>query len=294
MANALGKGLSALMGDQENEQITAANEAVAEGVKTIPIAAISAWDGQPRQHFAEEELQELCDSIRENGVIQPIIVRAKAGQQAQYEIIAGERRWRASQRAGIAEIPAIVMEADDTRALEIALIENIQRHDLNPLETAQAFQQLMDKYHYTQEQLAKTLGKSRSQIANTVRLLQLDDITRELLNSGKLTFGHARALIGCVGAADIAQKVVKQQLNVRQTERLVQRASGDSLRKRNEKPGAEKFTKHKVLSKELSDLGTCDVEVQHGSFGSVKISIASDATADHDSLLAALRGALSQ
>lgn len=215
----LGRGLSALLGDQaagpKQKQDNSGNQS------EIAIKDISSWSKQPRQYFAEEELQELANSITKNGVVQPIIVRKTAS--GKYELIAGERRWRASQLAGLERIPAVIMDLDDRRALEIALVENIQRQDLTPLETAESYQRLIEEYKYTQEELGKALGKSRPQITNTIRLLSLPEKVKDLLNKEKISAGHAKTIIGNKHAEEIAERIVKQGLSVRQTEQLVKR-----------------------------------------------------------------------
>ena len=221
-ARGLGKGLSALLGEQQS--VVPINAANKEGFtqNEIAISDISAWKDQPRQNFDEGELNELADSIKKNGVVQPIIVR-KSKQAGKYEIVAGERRWRASQITGLQRIPAIVIDVSDERALEIALVENIQRADLKPLEMAESYQKLIDEYDYTQEQLSEVIGKSRPQITNTLRLLSLPEKVKELLNKDKLSAGHARTLVGSKFAEEIAERIVKNSLNVRQAESLMKK-----------------------------------------------------------------------
>lgn len=226
----LGRGLSALLGEQD--EATAANalantptldvSAISVGSsQPVSVNAIQAGKFQPRSIFREEELAELAASITKNGVVQPIIVRRISGASVPFEIVAGERRFRASKLAGLAAIPAIVVEVDDKQALEIALVENIQRRDLAPTEVASGYQRLMDEFSYTQEALGDVLGKSRSQIANTLRLLELPEAVKSLLNDEKITFGHARALLGYEQAEMVAEQIVARQLSVRQTEQLI-------------------------------------------------------------------------
>ena len=186
----------------------------------MPIERIRPNPDQPRRDFDEKELQDLAASIREKGVIQPLILRPHPVEAGQYEIVAGERRWRAAQIAGVHELPAIVRELSDTEMLELAIIENIQRADLNPLEEAQGYRQLMDRFGHTQERLAEALGKSRSHIANLLRLLTLPDAVLELVRAGKLTAGHARALVTAAHPEALARQVVERDLSVRQTEAL--------------------------------------------------------------------------
>lgn len=217
----LGRGLSALMADVN---IPAPQEDKAAPVKAelaIPIELIEPNPDQPRRHFDEEALQDLANSIAEKGVIQPLIVRPNPRKQGLYEIVAGERRWRASQIAQLHKVPAIIRELDDTEVLEVAIIENIQRADLNPVEEAIGYRQLMDRFGHTQEKVASALSKSRSYIANLLRLLQLPEDVLALLRDGALTTGHARALITAPNASELAKKVVSEGLSVRQTEKLV-------------------------------------------------------------------------
>ena len=215
----LGKGLGALLGDDFSAADTVTS--------SLPISQIEPFSGQPRKHFDPEALAELADSIREHGVIQPLTVR-KLGS-GYYQIIAGERRWRAAKQAGLKEIPVVIIEADDHKAMELAMIENLQREDLNPMEEAQGFQTLMEQYNMTQEQVAQRLGKSRSAVANTLRLLGLSAPVRRLLEENKLSAGHARALLALEGRvqAQAAQTVVDQALSVRQTEQLVKRLQSE-------------------------------------------------------------------
>lgn len=221
----LGRGLSALMADVEPQQ-TAGSEAQAarKAESLIDISLISPNPAQPRRHFDEGALAELADSIREKGIIQPLILRKNPRDANGYEIVAGERRWRAAQRAQLHQVPAIVRELDDVEVLELAIIENIQRDDLNAIEEAAAYRQLMDHFGHTQEQLAAALGKSRSHIANMLRLLNLPTLVLDLLREGKLTAGHARALLTADNPVDLAQEIVKKDLSVRQAEKLAKGA----------------------------------------------------------------------
>ncbi len=219
----LGKGLSALMAEDYSEHTIGANDSVKEGnINQLPLGVIRSGKFQPRVHFDEHYLQELADSISRSGVMQPIVVRPIADDSGSrnYEIIAGERRWRAAKIAGERTIPAIVRDISDQQALELALIENVQRQDLTPLEEARGYQRLMDEFSYTQEELSRTVGKSRSHIANLLRLLKLPQKVKELLERGELTMGHARALMNASNPEKIAQEVIRRGLNVRQTENL--------------------------------------------------------------------------
>lgn len=221
----LGRGLSALLADigpQDTPEPAAST--VPAGDRIIPIDRIRANPNQPRRTFDERELQELAASVRERGVIQPLLLRPHPEQAGDYQIVAGERRWRAAQLAGIHALPAVIRSLDDTEVLELAIIENIQRSDLNAVEEALGYRQLMDRFGHTQERLAEALGKSRSHIANLLRLLTLPEPVLELLRTGKLTAGHARALVPASNAEALARQVVDRDLSVRQTEALAKAA----------------------------------------------------------------------
>ena len=213
----LGRGLSSLLGDDDDDLAPADRQ---RQTRAVPISEIQPGASQPRTAFNEDELEALAQSIRERGVLQPILLRRLDDER--YEIIAGERRWRAAQRAQLHEIPALVREFTDTEALEVALIENVQRSDLTPLEEAQGYQRLIDEYEHTQEDIAQVVGKSRSHIANTLRLLSLPPVARDHLEAGRLTAGHARALLASPDADRLADYVVAGGLSVRATEKLVQ------------------------------------------------------------------------
>ena len=214
----LGRGLSALMADVSEAEAVEAKQS--GGVQVIPIERVSPNPDQPRKNFVDEDLEELTASIREKGIIQPLIVRPFDDN---FQIVAGERRWRAAQMAKLHEVPAVVRAYDDLEVLEIAIIENVQRADLNPIEEATGYRQLMDKFGHTQEKLAEALGKSRSHIANLLRLLQLPDAVITMVQTGDLTAGHARALITSPDPLGLARHVVKKGLSVRDTEKLAKR-----------------------------------------------------------------------
>ena len=215
----LGRGLSALMADVEQD--TPANLSTPQRVdQVVPIEQVFPNPDQPRRVFVQDDLEDLAASIRTKGIIQPLIVRDRPGADGQYEIVAGERRWRAAQMAQLHEIPVLVREFTDTEVLEVAIIENIQRADLNPVEEAMGFQQLLSRFGHTQEQLGSALGKSRSYIANTLRLLSLPEDVQTLLSTGKLSAGHARALITTENPSVLAAQVVAKGLSVRETEKL--------------------------------------------------------------------------
>ena len=216
----LGRGLGALLGDD-------VLKAESTGSLYLPISQVESCSSQPRKHFDEASLAELADSIREHGIIQPLTVRKLAS--GYYQIIAGERRWRAARLAGLQEVPVIVMEADDRKAAELAMIENLQREDLNPIEEAAGFQSLMETYHMTQEEAASRVGKSRSAVTNALRLLGLTPSVRKLVEEGKLSAGHARALVPLSPSLQesAANAIVSGGLSVRQTEALVKRLSAE-------------------------------------------------------------------
>ncbi|MEO1537432.1 MAG: ParB/RepB/Spo0J family partition protein [Pseudomonadota bacterium] len=216
----LGRGLSALMADVDTKPASTVEPAVRRAETTIDIAAIFPNPDQPRRTFSEEALQDLTNSIREKGIIQPLILRQNPKDASSYEIVAGERRWRAAQRAKLHEVPAIIRDFDDVEVMEIALIENIQRDDLNAIEEARAFRQLMDRFGHTQEKLAEALGKSRSHIANLLRLLNLPGEILDMVVSGTLSAGHARALLTADDPIGLARDAVQRGLSVRDVERM--------------------------------------------------------------------------
>ena len=205
----LGRGLSSLIGDTKT---------VSKNNK-ISVSDLIRNRYQPRKTFDEESLEELTNSIKSRGIIQPIIARLSSGNK--YEIIAGERRWLAAQRAGLHEVPVVVVDADDKKALEFGIVENVQRHDLNSIEEAEGYKRLIDEFSYDQEQVAKFIGKSRSHITNSLRLLTLSNYITDLIKTNKLTPGHAKILVGLENSDQIAKKIIKKNLSVRQTENLV-------------------------------------------------------------------------
>ncbi len=220
----LGRGLSALLADVGPEPARPLGGAPV-GQRIIPIDRIRANPNQPRRSFEDKDLQDLAASIRAKGVIQPLIVRPHPQDPDGFEIVAGERRWRAAQMAEVHELPAVVRELDDSEVLELAIIENVQRADLNPVEEALGYRQLMDRFGHTQERLAEGLGKSRSHIANVLRLLTLPDTVLEHLRAGRLTAGHARALVTAANPEALAKQVIDRGLSVRQTEALAREAA---------------------------------------------------------------------
>jgi len=216
----LGRGLDALLGE-ESEDYASLDRV--RSAKTVPVEFIRPSRVQPRHRFDEEELAGLTQSIKEKGVLQPVLVRRSSEDPTHYELIAGERRWRAAQAAQLHEIPVVIRDLNDSEALEIALVENLQRENLSPLEEAEGYRRLMEEFSHTQEKLAQTVGKSRSQVANMMRLLALPDPVKEMLETGALTAGHGRALLNADDPVALARRVVARGLNVRQTEKLVQR-----------------------------------------------------------------------
>lgn len=251
----LGRGLSALMGDID---VSPSGSSVLD--RFLPIEKLKANLNQPRRDFDEDSLKELAASIKSKGIIQPIVVRQSKGNES-YEIVAGERRWRAAQIAGLDRVPVVVRELTDDEVLEIAIVENIQREDLNSIEEALAFRQLMDRFGHTQEQLSEALAKSRSHIANTLRLLNLPDLVQKMIRAGKLSAGHARALIGNENAESLAQQIVDKKLSVREVESLVQKAKG--IRSKS----------HNSLIKKEKDLDTLALEADLSAILSMRVSI---------------------
>ena len=207
----LGRGLSSLLGDSSKQIET----------NKIAIKDISRNKFQPRKNFNKESLEDLTNSIKEQGVIQPIVVRPDDSSQGKYEIIAGERRWLASQRAGLHEVPVVILDVDDVKSLEFAIVENVQRQDLNPIEEARGYQKLIDEFNYNQDKLSKFIGKSRSYIANSLRLLSLPEEVLLMVEQDNLSAGHARSLIGLNNSIEIAKKIIQKKLSVRQSEVLV-------------------------------------------------------------------------
>jgi ParB family chromosome partitioning protein len=250
----LGKGLAALLGDVPAlANAAAASRGETDGreaptqLRMLPIDQLSPSPLQPRTVFDEAELEELAQSIRQNGILQPILVRQRGGG---FEIIAGERRWRAAQRAGLHEMPAILRQLDDDEALELALVENLQREDLNPLEEAEAYQRLVVRFGHTQDAVAQAVGKSRSHIANMIRLLELPPYVKNLLSEGELSMGHARALLNARDPVGLADAIVSRGLNVRQVEAIARGASRSP--RQPPKPRAPRDPNVKALEERLS------------------------------------------
>jgi ParB family transcriptional regulator, chromosome partitioning protein len=273
----LGRGLSALLGDvDETATLTAGTpEAAAAGVREIPIELIHRNERQPRWVFSPEELEELTASIREKGVLQPILVRPSPRTGGEFEIVAGERRWRASQKAGLKAMPALVHELDDLQVLEVAVIENVQRANLSPIEEAAAYRELMDRFGRTQEEVADIVGKSRSHVANTLRLMNLPEPVREHVLEGRLSAGHARAILTAENPEQLAEQIIARGLSVRDAERLGREAGQVARGKPPARRAATKDTDTQALENDLSEMLGLDVEVlDRGGAGELRIKYA--------------------
>ena len=266
----LGRGLAALIGEMDKPAQPQATLKIGADSR-VPIEFVTQNPRNPRRNFAEAELADLTQSIREHGIVQPVVVRT--GANGRYEIIAGERRWRAAQRAGLTELPVIIREVDDRVALELAIIENVQRADLNPVEEAQGYQQLIDEHHYTQADLGQVIGKSRSHVANTLRLLKLPDVIRDMLVDGSLSAGHARTLVTAEDPASLAKQIIEEGLSVRQAEALAQQPARPPQPPTRSSTPAEKDADTLALEKALSDVTGLRVTISHGQKGGeLKIS----------------------
>ena len=269
----LGRGLAALIGEMDQPLPASAPATPVNADRRVPIEFITRNPRNPRRSFDEAELQDLASSIRQHGIVQPVVVRTLS--ENRFEIIAGERRWRAAQLAGFTDVPVIVRDVDDRTALEIAIVENVQRSDLNPLEEALGYDQLIAEHGYTQNDLGEIIGKSRSHVANSLRLLKLPDPVRDMLSSGALSAGHARALIPTSDPVALAKSIVAKGLSVRDTERLAQ----NDIRAQNDpnygKPSSreEKDADTLALERTLSDSLGLEVTVNHkASGGQLRIS----------------------
>lgn len=264
----LGRGLAALIGEMD-QPLSATTDKTLQSDRILPIELITQSANNPRRHFAENEIAELAHSIREHGVIQPIVVRSiDGGKGDRFEIIAGERRWRASQKAGLTEVPVIIRNVDDKSALELAIIENVQRADLNAIEEGLGYQQLMDEHDYTQADLGDVIGKSRSHVANTLRLLKLPASVQSLVSEGALSAGHARTVVTAKNPEALAKRIVSEGLSVRQAEALAQEDEGSSVKKsKNASSLGGKDADTLALEKTLSDATGYKVEIIHGGKG---------------------------
>jgi ParB family chromosome partitioning protein len=259
----LGRGLSSLLGEVAQEASVAPGESMRGSIQMIPVASIEPHPGQPRRVFQEEGLVELAASIQARGVIQPIVVRPHGHR---FQIVAGERRWRASQRARLHEIPAIVREFSDEETLEVALIENIQRQDLNAIEEAQAYKRLVSDYAHTQEELGRLVHKSRSHVANLLRLLDLPAKVQLLVGTGQLSMGHARALITAQDPESLAEEVIRRGLSVRETEKL---AKAGKARRAPQAPAGNNGSQADIaaLERQLGDLLGLKIAIRHSLAG---------------------------
>lgn len=267
----LGRGLAALIGDVDEETSVADS---GRKPRRAPIENLRPNPRNPRRLFTDAELAELADSIRERGIIQPIVVRAL--QSDNFEIIAGERRWRAAQRAGLHDVPIAIVEANDAQSLEYAIIENVQRADLNPIEEASGYLALMDDFNRTQDEVAQIVGKSRPHVANTIRLLKLSEPVKQLVRSGKISAGHARLLLGQPNAEQIAQEIIDKGLSVRQLEADMRTDAAararDVARDARGQASAAKDADTRALEKRLSDALGLEVNVDHrGEGGTLRI-----------------------
>jgi ParB family transcriptional regulator, chromosome partitioning protein len=246
----LGRGLAALIGDVGEESQSTER---AKAQRRLPIEFLRPNPRNPRRSFAESELAELAASVHEHGIIQPILVRAQRGGNDAYEIIAGERRWRAAQRAGLHDVPVVVIEASDEQSLEFAIIENVQRADLNAIEEAMGYEALVTEFKHSQDDIAQIVGKSRSHVANTLRLLKLPEEVKAHVRAGKLSAGHARMLIGHPNAEELAEDIVARGLNVRQVEALAREESNKSSKRGKPRARLSKHPDTLALEKRLTD-----------------------------------------
>jgi len=256
----LGRGLASLIGDVGGES----SSERPRGQRRLSTGSLRPNARNPRRTFANDELDELAASLRERGIIQPIIVRQLRGTADGYEIVAGERRWRAAQRAGLHEVPVVVIEATDAEALQLAIIENVQRADLNALEEAEGYRALIDEFGNSQEDVAKIVGKSRSYVANTVRLLRLPEPVKAYIHAGKLDAGHARMLVGDANAAELAEEIVARKLNVRQVEAMArERANKNGKNGGKPRGAAAKTADMLAFEKRVSDATGLVVSIDH-------------------------------
>ena len=253
----LGRGLSSLIGETKAETIK----------NQLPVSDLIPNQYQPRKNFDEANLEDLTNSLKERGMIQPIIVRKSNNENSKFEIIAGERRWLAAQKAGIHNVPVVITEADDLKSLEFAIVENVQRHDLNPLEEAQGYKRLIDEFFYDQEKVSKFIGKSRSYITNSLRILTLPDDVIKLIESKKLSTGHAKILVGLDNASFVANKFVENKLSVRQAENFVK-----LFKNKRQKSKISKDTNIIALELSVSNKIGLNVEIQNNNRNKGKIS----------------------
>ena len=269
----LGRGLSALLGEATREEPIGPNGERSTGVQTIPVAAITPHPGQPRRHFDDAALTELAASIAARGLIQPLVVRPHGSG---FQIVAGERRWRAAQRAQLNEVPVIVRDFDESETLEVALVENIQREDLNAIEEAEAYRRLIKDYGHSQEELGKFVHKSRSHIANLIRLLDLPGSVRDAVADGRLSMGHARALITAPDPAALAEEVIRRGLSVRETENLARGAKPGGGKRQAATNNGGGNADIEALERQLGDMLGLKVRIAHtGNGGTVSLAYSS-------------------
>jgi ParB family chromosome partitioning protein len=270
----LGRGLSALL-DEAAEAAVSGDAPVTTGTSETPIELIHRNPDQPRRDFSEADIDDLAASIREKGVLQPILVRPMPGATGEFQIVAGERRWRAAQRAGLRQMPVVIRELNDLEMLEIAIIENVQRADLNAVEEAMGYRALMDRFGRTQDAVAQTVGKSRSHVANALRLLSLPEAVQLELRAGRLSAGHAKALASAPDPAGLARQVVERGLNVRDTETLARRAQGGDKPRSTSRGETNKDPDTRALEDDLADILGLDVKISdRDGVGEVRIAYA--------------------
>ncbi|MBT3534837.1 MAG: ParB/RepB/Spo0J family partition protein [Rhodospirillaceae bacterium] len=282
----LGRGLSALLAEDPDDQPALDRLRTA---RTVPVENLVPNRYQPRQYFDSDELKALTQSVRENGILMPILVRRVADDSETFEIVAGERRWRAAQEAQLYEVPIIIKDLDDNKALELALIENVQRQDLTPLEEAEGYRRLMDEFTRTQEDVAQAAGKSRSHVANILRLLGLPDVIKDMLQNGSLSAGHGRALLAAQAPEDLARQVLQQGLNVRQTEQLAKKSQKSEVSEATAPPssGSGQDADSRAMERQLSEKLGLVVKIKHqGERGEVRISF--DSLDQFDEILSRL------
>ncbi len=253
----LGRGLAALLGEVEGDAEVLER---ARSQRRVPIEFVTPNPKNPRKEFDDDDLEDLTRSVKEKGIVQPILVRTVAGNKERFEIIAGERRWRAAQKASLHEIPVMIQDVSDREALELAIVENVQRSDLNPIEEAMGYQQLMGEFDYTQQDLANVIGKSRPHVANTLRLLQLPKEVQEFLRQGQLSMGHAKILVATDNASELAEQIIKEDMSVRAAEELV----------RNQLPGkAIEGAVNEVAKSKTSQIKDADTQALESSISEV-------------------------
>ncbi|MBB4304277.1 ParB family chromosome partitioning protein [Rhodobium orientis] len=281
----LGRGLAALLGDVETEDAAVER---AHSQRRLPVEFLRGNPRNPRRNFNEDDLADLVASVKEKGIVQPIVVRPVDDSGRSYEIIAGERRWRAAQRAGLHDVPVVVLNVTDREALELAIIENVQRSDLNAIEEALGYERLTEEFSYSQAELAKVIGKSRSHVANTMRLLRLPEVVRTYVLDGKLTAGHARTLITRDDAEDLARQIVDGNLSVREAELMTQTVSDRPKKAARAKP--EKDADTRALEKSLTDAIGLNVVIDHRGEAGGSVQIRYKTLEQLDEISARLRG----